>query len=292
MLKLARRLAPQGVTHLPAEASPLRAAMYTAVGRLTLPNWARAWGNFDWEAAAKRHCTSEVLYPDYYLCNRHGVHGGYLTGWHALGWSFAAACYGLPALYEQLAHQVTTQIAANARILDIGSGTGDWLLTLRKHMPCAQFTAVDLSPYMLAALEHQWLQAGYQTDAIQLIHAAGEHMPLASESYDLVTALLVLHEMPLEATRALFAEARRVLKPGGVFITFDAIQHPIALPWLNEIGVRMVATLFREADFISYAHTDIPKIAHDAGFTSVDTHFLGRLPWKFQIQEARLCYGE
>ena len=285
MTTFAERFAPSGVAHLPAEASPIRAAIYALVGRLTVRDWVAIYGDLDWGAAAARLRDPALAYPDYYLCDRHGVHGGYLMGWHALGWSVAAAFYGLAPVYHRLAQQVAATVPPDARILDIGAGTGEWLLALRARLPAAQMLAADLSPHMLAALARCWEHAGNAPDGVRLLHAAGERLPLADASCDVVTALLVLHELPAAAAQALFAEARRVLKPGGTFITLDAIQRPIPVPWLNELGVRAVAALFHEPDFRSYAHLDLVALAQATGFGTVRQHFSGRLPWKFQIQE-------
>ncbi len=250
-------------------------------------DWAQTYGDLDWEAATNELRDPTFIYPDYYICDRHWVHGGFLTGWHALGWSVAARFYGMGPVYERLARRVAEQAPTAATILDIGAGTGDWLMELRALMPHARYLAADLSPQMLAALRHRWVRQGYAVDGLRLLHAAGEHLPLPDASCDLVTANLVLHELPPAATRALFAEARRVLTPNGTFLTLDAIQRPIPIPWINALGVRAVATIFHEPDFRSYTRQNIPAIAYAAGFRSVRVHMQGHLPWKFQIQEAR-----
>lgn len=232
-----------------------------------------------------------MAYPSYYLCDRHGVHGGFLTGWHALGWSVAAAFYGLGPIYQRLAERVAASAPPQGRgltIVDVGAGTGDWLLDLWALLPEARLLAADLSPHMLAALRHRWRRASHPDGNLSILHAAGEHLPLPDASCDLVTALLVLHELPPEATHALFAEARRVLKPGGTFLTLDAIQRPIRTPWLNDLGVRAVATVFHEPDFRRYTQLNIPSLARATGFSTLRVSYLGRLPWRFQIQEARV----
>jgi ubiquinone/menaquinone biosynthesis C-methylase UbiE len=45
------------------------------------------------------------------------------------------------------------------------------------------------------------------------------HLPAAS--FDLVTASFVIHELPPPAICALIAEARRLLRPGGVLLLAD-----------------------------------------------------------------------
>ena len=48
-------------------------------------------------------------------------------------------------------------------------------------------------------------------------HAAAERIGLADSSVDLVSMCLVMHELPQHATRAIIAEAFRILRPGGTF---------------------------------------------------------------------------
>lgn len=49
------------------------------------------------------------------------------------------------------------------------------------------------------------------------MHAAGEATGLPSETVDLVSCCLVMHELPRAATKNIIAEAHRVLRPGGTF---------------------------------------------------------------------------
>lgn len=58
----------------------------------------------------------------------------------------------------------------------------------------------------------------------RFIHAAAEDTALQAESADLVSICLVMHELPQSATRAIIAEAYRLLRPGG---TFSVMVLPI-----------------------------------------------------------------
>lgn len=53
------------------------------------------------------------------------------------------------------------------------------------------------------------------------MHARMEDTGLPSGSFDLVAASFVIHECPPSAIRALIAEARRLLRPGGVLMLAD-----------------------------------------------------------------------
>jgi ubiquinone/menaquinone biosynthesis C-methylase UbiE len=53
------------------------------------------------------------------------------------------------------------------------------------------------------------------------MHAKMEDTGLPGAAFDLVTASFVIHECPPHAIRALIAEARRLLRPGGVLMLAD-----------------------------------------------------------------------
>ena len=56
---------------------------------------------------------------------------------------------------------------------------------------------------------------------IRHLHANMEATGLPGASCDLVTATFVVHECPPSAIRGLIAEARRLLRPGGVLMLAD-----------------------------------------------------------------------
>lgn len=56
---------------------------------------------------------------------------------------------------------------------------------------------------------------------IRYVHANLEDTHLPAASFDLVTASFVIHELPPPAICALIAEARRLLRPGGVLLLAD-----------------------------------------------------------------------
>jgi ubiquinone/menaquinone biosynthesis C-methylase UbiE len=56
---------------------------------------------------------------------------------------------------------------------------------------------------------------------IRYVHGLGEACGLPDDSIDLVSYQFVVHECPEAAIRAQLAEARRVLRPGGVLMIVD-----------------------------------------------------------------------
>lgn len=94
---------------------------------------------------------------------------------------------------------VTRHFAPDARLLDVGCGTG-WLAD---HFP--DYTGLDGSPDAVAA-------AGERGRNVQL-HDVSEPLPLEDASFDGVVMKDLLEHVPDPV--ALVREVRRVLRPGG-----------------------------------------------------------------------------
>jgi SAM-dependent methyltransferase len=92
-------------------------------------------------------------------------------------------------------------VTAPARILDVGTGTGQAAGLLRERYPDAQIDAVDAAPGMIALA-----QAKPELSSIRFAVADGGRLPFAGASFDLAVSLLV---QPFEG------ELKRVLAPGG-----------------------------------------------------------------------------
>ena len=62
----------------------------------------------------------------------------------------------------------------------------------------------------------------------RFFHAAAEDTGLPAAAADLVSCCLVIHELPQAATRALIAEAARILRPGGALCIMVRCARPDA----------------------------------------------------------------
>ncbi len=96
-----------------------------------------------------------------------------------------------------------------ARILDVGAGTGLLAQRLADRHPAASLSCVDLAPGM-AATARQRLGS-----RILVAVADAEHLPFAASSFDCVVSTSTFQW--LTTLDAAFAEAWRVLAPGGLF---------------------------------------------------------------------------
>ena len=94
--------------------------------------------------------------------------------------------------------------------LEIGAGTGYFSLNLLQAGVVEQATATDISPGMLAALEHNAADLGLE---VRTAAVEAETLPFGDASFDLVFGHAVLHHIP--DLRQAFSEFARVLRPGG-----------------------------------------------------------------------------
>jgi SAM-dependent methyltransferase len=92
-------------------------------------------------------------------------------------------------------------IDAPARILDVGTGTGQAATMLHARYPAAQIDGVDASPQMI-----EIARAKPELSAVSFAVADGGRLPYAGCTFDLTVSLLV---QPFEN------ELHRVLAPGG-----------------------------------------------------------------------------
>ena len=132
------------------------------------------------------------------------------------------------AYYERPAMLALAADVAGRRILDAGCGSGPLLLALRERG--AIVTGFDKSAGMVELARRR-----LGDDAGLLVAELGSPLPLPDDTFDVVTASLVLHY--LEDWGPALAELRRVLKPGGRLIL--SVDHPFAENlWHREAGLK------------------------------------------------------
>jgi SAM-dependent methyltransferase len=148
-----------------------------------------------------------------------------------------------------------TGLAKDARVADIGCGSGTFTELLRQ--AGYRVTGVDLSAKLLAVGRAKY--AG-----LDLVEGDAENLPFESGTFDGVLMSGLVHHFP--DPRRLAAETHRVLRPGGRFMAFDPNRlNPFmwayrdrSSPFYSRIGVTenerpilagAAAAVFREAGF-------------------------------------------
>ena len=103
-----------------------------------------------------------------------------------------------------------TELPPGARVLDIGAALGLHLVAWRR----AGYDPIGVEPWA-GAVEASSEVAARTGASFEIHHGGGESLPLADRSVDLVVAISVMEHVD-EPSRV-FAEAHRVLRPGGAF---------------------------------------------------------------------------
>lgn len=180
---------------------------------------------------------SLVVYPDYYKVPFHAYEEGNLCWQAAFEASTATRAMALRIWpQENISWQtaqerlrsgfqgvITEYVPRTVRdILDIGCSVGISTLTIHRYYQDQQGKNVrtiglDLSPYMLAVAKI----LDVNEEISDWIHGKGEKTDFADNSFDLVTLQFIIHELPRQATKEIFQEALRILRPGGCLAVLD-----------------------------------------------------------------------
>ncbi len=143
-----------------------------------------------------------------------------------------------------------------ADVLELGSGPGlttDWLAPRSGTLTALEYDETDATS--LAA----------RAPAVTVIHGDARSVPLPDASVDVVVCFTMLHHLPSPTAQdELFAEAARILRPGGTFAGSDSRFGPLFA--IAHIGDTM--TLVDPAG--------LPVRLRTAGFADVSTDIAGR----------------
>lgn len=162
-------------------------------------------------------------------------------------------------------------------IFEMGTSSGHYTVALATRFPTAHITGCELSVPMLENAQRTGNEMGC---AWRLIQAPMEETGLPGESFDLVTSYIVLHEIPVAATHAMFSEAFRLLRPGGQMLMTDIRPHRDRDDldvWQQEFNaVNGGEPYWREA-----AQLDLAGVATQIGFVDARSYGLGEMhyPW-------------
>ena len=171
--------------------------------------------------------------------------------------------------YEQRIREV---IRPQDRVLELAAGAG--MHTSALLQTGAQVTATDISPHSLKILEQRFggVNGRLVTDVADM-----EALPFNDDMFDVVACAggLSYGEPSL-----VDAEIRRVLRPGGMLICVDSLNHnPVYRTnrWLHYLrGNRSKSTLKRMPDLARIK-------ALGGGFSNVSAHYFGALSFTMPV---------
>ena len=146
-------------------------------------------------------------------------------------------------------------------VLDLGSGGGiDCFLAAKKVGNTGHVIGVDMTPEMLNKARNSAIEYGHKNIEFRL--GEMEKLPVADASVDVIISNCVINLSP-DKTRV-FAEAFRVLKPGGRF----AVSDMIAVSPLSE-KIKKDLSLYVGCIAGAVYIDDLRKMLREAGFDEI-----------------------
>lgn len=256
-----------------------RRMMIQRAERLGIPWKGRVatYEQLDWAPLFAQVNNPTLTYPANYRASFHGYDAGHLC-WQA-AFEFEVASNAVHAslypeagpasdraLREGCHRALLAQLPQPpATVLDLHCTVGLSSFALGAAFPRAAITALDFSPHYLTVARYE---AERRQAAISAWHhALPEATGLASGSFDLVSAFLLLHEMPQPTTRRILREVRRLVRPGGGFAVMD--MDPACQAYQTMPAAVMTLLKSTEPFMDQYFALDLEGELHKAGFDAV-----------------------
>jgi ubiquinone/menaquinone biosynthesis C-methylase UbiE len=153
------------------------------------------------------------------------------------------------------------------RILDLGCSVGHSTVAIASAFPEAETYAVDIGAPML---RYAHARAESLGQAIRFSQQNAERTNFPDGSFDLVTSSVLLHETSASAMRRIFAECRRLLRPGGVMVHLEVPARQEHLGLWEQVRNDFEAHYNNEPFMAAISRTDFAEVAEAAGFSPAD----------------------
>jgi SAM-dependent methyltransferase len=155
------------------------------------------------------------------------------------------------------------------RIVDLGCAVGASTVAVASYFPDAQVYGVDVGGAML---RYAHARAEHLGQRVHFVQADAERTDFPDESFDFVYSCVLLHETSKAATRRIFAECHRLLRPGGVVIHCEVPPLESMGIWGKVIGD--FESLYNNEPFWrGVQNLDLVALMHQAGFGDVKRGF-------------------
>jgi ubiquinone/menaquinone biosynthesis C-methylase UbiE len=186
-------------------------------------------------------------------------------------------------------------------ILDLGCSTGKSTLPYCDLYPRANVTGIDYAAPMLK-FAHKLAEG--RGKKVNYSQRNAENTGLADNSFDLIVAIWLFHEIPVKAMHNVVREAYRLLRPGGVFafmesppyqilnkinplseVVFDTVARDMVDPWIPQLLKLDRSKLLRDGGFQDAREETLPNSL--TGWQSDESYYFGAFPWWMTIGEKR-----
>ena len=143
-------------------------------------------------------------------------------------------------------------------LLDVGCGTG-FLIDILAKRKSAKYRGVDLSDEMIRVAK------GKAIHGAEFTVGSADRLPYPDESFDIVACSQSFHHYP--RPEEAMGEAKRVLKPGGLYILSDTGIGGVGA-WIDN---HILFKLMKSGDCHTTDRKGIERLMEAAGFTVTDS---------------------
>jgi ubiquinone/menaquinone biosynthesis C-methylase UbiE len=137
-------------------------------------------------------------------------------------------------------------------ILDMGCTLGHSTLPWKQRYPAAEVTGIDVGA---PSVRYAHGRAQSYGVSVNFAQKDAEHTHYPDASFDIIYSCMFLHEVPKKSIRAIFKEAHRMLKPGGVMLHYELPPNKMLsaydsfyLDWDSFYNKEPFYKAFRDAD--------------------------------------------
>ena len=166
-------------------------------------------------------------------------------------------------------------------IVDVGCTIGHNTLPWKQAFPDAEVQGLDAAA---PCLQYGHARAEALGVGVHFRQALCDALPYEDDSVDVVFSSMFLHELPTALITAFFAEAYRVLKPGGVLINMELPPNDALSPY-DAFYLDWDCFYNNEPFYKDFRDLSYQGLCTDAGFTDAD-FFQATMPRYTYVSEA------
>lgn len=159
--------------------------------------------------------------------------------WERYAIDYDVMCEANPAYQQNVQHLLDRldqwQLPASPKVLDIGAGTGSFIVAMSEKLSDAQFTHLDFNAAMNAQALNKYTALGIDIDIVQ---GALADLDMPNYSQDLIICVNALYAM--SQPQAVLRRIRRLLKPNGRFFVIDFGREMRVVKWSYHLYVALL----------------------------------------------------
>lgn len=180
---------------------------------------------------------------------------------------------------EQIAALLDASTGKPWKVLDIAAGHGLFGVTLAKHNPQAQVTAVDWAPVLELAAQNA--RAAGVAERYRTLPGSAFEVDFGT-GYDVALLTNFLHHFDTATCESLLRKVRAALAPGGRAVTLEFVpdEDRVSPPTPAKFALIMLAST---AQGDAYTFSEYENMLRNAGFSASKLHPLPGMPQRIIV---------